>query len=326
MEDNAIALIKEYLPSEWVIRQYNPDYGIDLAIDIFDYVDEEKQVAEARGEMFFVQVKSVNKTKIDTIRVCHQFTNPDGTIETDCEDIEVIKYSIDRDLLLTVESMGVGVPVLLFIVCLDTRRIFYVCLNDLIEKVIVPSEWDYADKQGTKQIYIPVRNEITRHPKSHLPLRIYAQRMKIYAAFLKFLSQQSELEFFHETAYDDPYDRTHSDYVKTLEYLRKAAHYIQVIKRYDVWQYPWGMWKGLHAKLLDLEQRINHAIAIIDNTPETKINEIPEMIPDFQFAPPRLITDIQLFWNSLVAWASTYETIGRENYLPTYFGHLLDTR
>lgn len=322
MEDASYQLIKEYLPSEWVVRRYNPDYGINYVVEIFDYIDNERRIAEALGDMFFVQAKSMDKTRIEKVRVYPRFNVEKGPLKEDrseFRDIEVIKYAVDRDLLLTVESMGAGVPVLLLLVCLDTRRIFYVCLNDMIEKVIIPSEWDYAKRQGKKQILIPVRNEITPDARSHLPLRMFARRMKLYSAFLKFVYQERELHFVESL--DD--DRSYRDYVRILEYLRKVLHFVNIIKRYDIWQTEWAILRDLYKELVELEQRIATAVFTISNTPRTKVHKIPEVLPDFQYTPPRLVIDIQTFWDRLVNLSEIHEEIWREKYLPTFLGDLL---
>ena len=59
MEEESISIIREALPKEWVMHQYSPDYGIDTVIELFDYLDAEKEVAETLGEVIFVQIKSV---------------------------------------------------------------------------------------------------------------------------------------------------------------------------------------------------------------------------------------------------------------------------
>jgi len=45
-------LLRNVLPREWVLRGYKPDYGIDLAVEVFKYVDEKRAVAESLGEIF----------------------------------------------------------------------------------------------------------------------------------------------------------------------------------------------------------------------------------------------------------------------------------
>jgi hypothetical protein len=100
----------------------------------------------------------------------------------------VLKLNLDTAELMTVEAMGAALPVLLFVVALDTERVFYVCLNDYIDKVLLPDNPDYKS-QESKIICIPIRNEITADEASLIPLRHYATRPKLYAAFTRFTYQ-----------------------------------------------------------------------------------------------------------------------------------------
>ncbi|MEC0270124.1 DUF4365 domain-containing protein [Paenibacillus anseongense] len=323
MADNSIKQIKEYLPDEWVIREYNPDYGIDLVVEIFDYVDPEREMCEALGEMFFAQVKSVRKSNISKINVHPRRNVEKGPLKEDrdeTKEIEVIKFKLETDEILTINSMGAGVPVFLILVCLDTRRVFYVCLNDWIEKVLVPEDPNYLDKQ-TKIINIPVRNELTHDPLSHNMFRFFAKRMKFYSAFNKFTYQQNELIYFFENAVDR--ERDLEDYSDILDYLYKTLHFITIIKRYDIWAAGnlWGILTIFQVELNELEKKIKNAFKIIISSLESeKIFEIPERLFDFQWTPPLLITEIQRFWDKLVNIANTYEEICREWNLPTHMG------
>jgi hypothetical protein len=35
MEQESVGILKGLLPKEWVVREYRPDYGIDLAVELF---------------------------------------------------------------------------------------------------------------------------------------------------------------------------------------------------------------------------------------------------------------------------------------------------
>ena len=39
MEDESLKLVQKILPKEWVIRDYKPDYGIDISIELFEPVE-----------------------------------------------------------------------------------------------------------------------------------------------------------------------------------------------------------------------------------------------------------------------------------------------
>jgi len=54
MEDESYKIIKDALPKHWVVRDFNrPDYGIDIVIELFEFV--EKEMTETLREFIFVQ-------------------------------------------------------------------------------------------------------------------------------------------------------------------------------------------------------------------------------------------------------------------------------
>lgn len=198
-EERSDRIFRSILPREWVVRPYRPDYGIDLTVEVFGPVDGREGVAETLGEWFFVQLKSA-KTAVVQQRVVHPRPNvemnappatpspKDAPVGEASHPLDVIPYRIDVDELLTVQSFGVAVPILLILVALDTERVHFLCLNDLIDKYLVPEQGDFAT-QGTKTIHIPVANALRQGDDSLTPLRFFAKRPKMYAAFAKFAYQ-----------------------------------------------------------------------------------------------------------------------------------------
>lgn len=148
-------------------------------------------------------------------------------------DIDVVRLRLETSALLTVQAMGAAIPVLLFLVELSTGRIYYVCLNDLVEKVILPRDPSYADRR-TKVIHIPARNCIVPgNTLSLRPLETYARRAKLYAAFQKFSYQHHELELAraaYDAASSGPAERERAD-----ELMRLARHFVATVLRYDFW-------------------------------------------------------------------------------------------
>jgi hypothetical protein len=69
--------------------------------------------------------------------------------------------------------MGIGVPVLLMISDLAAQRCSFVCLNDYIDKILVPCHLDYKSK-GSRTINVPVYNEIGAN-RGLVALRWYAK-------------------------------------------------------------------------------------------------------------------------------------------------------
>lgn len=127
MEDESFKIIKGILPNEWLVREYRPDYGIDLTLEIFKYIDEEKTKAETLGEHLFIQVKSVQKLNKETVKVKSRSNVAKYKLEENNDDfieMDIIKYQLETSELKTIQSMGAGVPVLLFYVALDTKQVF----------------------------------------------------------------------------------------------------------------------------------------------------------------------------------------------------------
>lgn len=325
MADESIKLIRSYLPSEWVIREYNPDYGIDIVVEVFEYVDEERLICEAVGDMFFVQVKAVKKADISLVKVYSRKNVEKYSLlelKDDWNEIEVVKFSLDTDELLTIQSMGAGVPVFLFLVCLQTNRIFYVCLNDLIDKVIIPTDKDVYSKKE-KTIYIPIKNEIMRDGKSVHSLRFLAKRMKMYAAFIRFIYQKNCIDDFVEVLADD---RGIDEYIEIRNYLNQTLHFIDVLKRLDIWSASslWGVIGDMYFQLVKMEDRIRNVLIDVNRViDEDKFDDDSFLIEGFEWSPPLIINEIKILWDSLVNISDIYEEICREWCLPTYLAEEL---
>ncbi len=190
-----MTVIRSFTPREWVIHQYSPDYGIDLVIEVFKYVDEKRRSAETLSELYFVQAKSVEATTIQK-RVVRERTNVElAPLQEHGEqkEIEVIPFVIETEELITIQSMSTAAPVLLYLVTLDTDKLYFVCVSDYIEKVLFPENPNWQ-QQATNTLYIPVRNLVTKEAISLVPLRFYAKRIKFYGAFSKFFFQRRAIE------------------------------------------------------------------------------------------------------------------------------------
>ena len=129
MEEESRALVRRILPREWVIRDYRPDYGIDIAVEIFEPTQASDAIAEATGEWFFAQVKSVKEAAKRRLKVYDRGNVEKALhVESTCRDeyveMEVISCEIDTSLLLTIQALGSGTPVLLFLLTLDTGSLY----------------------------------------------------------------------------------------------------------------------------------------------------------------------------------------------------------
>ena len=58
--EEAVRIIEALLPAHWTIREYHPDYGIDLAVEVFERSGTETNghpAYDTLGEHLFLQVK-----------------------------------------------------------------------------------------------------------------------------------------------------------------------------------------------------------------------------------------------------------------------------
>jgi hypothetical protein len=290
MESESFDIIKEILPKEWLIREYRPDYGIDLSIEIFKYIDAEKRKAETLGEHLFIQVKSVEKLKVQKIKVKSRDNVAKYKLKEKEEfiEIDVIKHQLETSELKTIQSMGSGVPVLLFYVTLDTRQIFFICLNDLIDKCIIPKDSDYLRKDS-KILYIPYKNEIISSYEGLIPIRFFAKRQKLYSAFNLFNYQNEEIGYNYA--------------LKNEEFINMIKHFINLLELLDIWK-DIEMWQILNIIFSELMQLKKYIYGNNINIYTLKLS-VKEM------------------WRRLNILGRNYEELCREWFLPTYMSTYL---
>jgi hypothetical protein len=329
MEERSMRMVRERLPEHWVVREYRPDYGIDLLVELFEFVDAERTQAATLGEMLFVQVKSTEAVDVKTRRVHGRRNVEKGPLREDrstTTEIDVIPLRLETSELLTVQAMGAAIPVLLFLVELSTGRIYYVCLNDLVEKVVIPRDPSY-DRKETRTIHVPARNcIIPGHDLSLRPLETYAKRAKLYAAFEKFAYQQHELGHAL-TAFRDAPERLQEK--ETRETLELVRHFLPVVLRYDFWtRMPeWVLINYSYQELLALQgllrsEDITNDLPALQhyllNEPAMKREERWVRSMELPEARAEVLGHIGFIWHRLANLARVYEEYGREWFLPTY--------
>jgi hypothetical protein len=140
MEKESIDLLKILLPKEWIIRDIQYDYGVDLEIEIVDGLN-------VNGKRLWIQMKSEENTETKTIK----FEN---------YEIEYIPYSIKTKLLKY--SLKCGFPLMLFLADLNEKKIYYLSLQDEIRFRLnkVNPSWQ---NQETVTIKIPKDNLVNRN-------------------------------------------------------------------------------------------------------------------------------------------------------------------
>ena len=229
-EDISIRVLREKLPIEWVIHSYGADYGIDCVVELFDFVDNERKIAETLGENFFVQLKSSDRIEYSTKRVYGRGNVAKGKLsehKDEFTDLPIAKFQLDMSDILTVQSMGIAIPVLLILVDTNTEKAFFICLNDYIDKILIPEDPNYSSK-GSKTIYIPLANEIKNEEFALIALRAYGKRAKMYGAFSLFNYQMKEIlrlqgkaEFSHEVSPEYVFDM--------------IGTFVEIALRQDIW-------------------------------------------------------------------------------------------
>ena len=221
--ETGVQVLKRHLPREWVPREYVPDYGIDLSVELFSPAEGGYVT---KGEHVFFQVKAT-----DSIEKVPYKIYPRMNVEKEYRgvsgesiEIEAVKFVLDTDLLFTIETMGSAVPVILAIVDLVTENIYFVCLNDYIEKVLIPEDSDYAQK-GHKTIYVPATN-LLNSDVGMKAVEWYGKRAKLYALFNKIHYQAQELH-----------------YCMDYEITERVDHFLKILMKFDAWSASeyWGI-------------------------------------------------------------------------------------
>lgn len=327
--DKAIDVIKSLLPSEWVIRSMLPDYGIDLLIELFDYIDKDETICETLGEFLFVQVKGTSNVQKKTIKVHPVYNvaksewkeNKDEFIE-----IDVVSYSIDTALLDTVKRVGVSVCVMLFLVDTKNTELYSICLNDALDKYIKPKNPKYSEQKFVT-IDIPIDNKIDGTYKSLVPLRLYGKRSKLYSAFSTIRYQLNELT--HEIHNPEmAYLHEIPEPGKSLEFVKqKLADYIlffaDQLLQLDIWNignhlFALGMCKDSLDNLVSQikEGKWNGHFL-------TTLLMYKKMGYDDDMSNLQVLSNATLsVWNQLDNMNNVYEEICREWFLPKFIGQL----
>jgi Domain of unknown function (DUF4365) len=174
-----VALLESTLPREWVIREYRPDYGIDFDVEVFDYTEAGELVS--LGEHFFVQLKSRSRVAPIKRTVFPRFNVEKQPLKINHEEhkiIEVIPIQIDVADLQLARSMSPALPILLIICDVDRKLLHFLCLNDFVDKVVLPGDPGFGSKNSIT-VDIPTWNRVSSSVEDLIPLRFFARRAKL---------------------------------------------------------------------------------------------------------------------------------------------------
>lgn len=303
MEETSLGIVRNKLPKEWVMHQYAPDYGVDFVVETFEFIDDNHTIAETLGEFFFVQLKSVSKVKETTLTVKDRY-NVEKYSERDSGNeiqIDVIKYAIDINEIYTIQSMGYAVPTVLLLVDLESEEVYFLCINDYIEKILLINS-NKLDNSSNITLYIPKTNSLN-NDKCIYHLEFLARRSKLFGAFNKFNYQRHEL-----------------NYNASKEII---INFISIIKKYDFWntKLTWPPLEGMYDELLKIEK------FLMTNDIEEKIQLLKErnISDSYSVDDAKELDDFFInlfvlsFWDKLCNLGRIYEEICKEWFLPTYF-------
>jgi len=299
-EEISYQVLREKIPDSWVIHEYGPDYGIDCVIELFDYIDDEKAMAETLGENFYVQLKASSSIEYSTRKAYPRGNVEKGALNESTSEffnIDVAKFQLEMSEILTVQSMGVAVPVLLILVDTNTRRAFFICINDYIDKVLSPEDNEFY-KKASKTLYIPLQNEILNNETNLVALRAYGKRSKMYGAFSKFHYQKKEIERALGLA------NFHTD--ENIESkMEMVSTFVDTAIRLDIWHGHefWAPVLWSHEDLQDLHNNLDGGI---DTDARQSFLEYCNLH----------------VWHKLENLGNMYEELVREWYMPTYLAQM----
>ncbi|HDS1708394.1 DUF4365 domain-containing protein [Pseudomonas putida] len=294
-EEISEQVLRERLPEQWVIHSYGADYGIDCVIELFDFLEGDATVAETLGENIFVQLKGSSSINYGTRRAYHRANVAKGPLtesRDQYDDIPVAKFQLEMSEILTVQAMGVAVPVLLVLVDTISRDAYFICLNDYIDKVLIPEDPLYYEK-AHKTINIPLANKITCHEDHLVPLRAYGKRSKMYGAFGTFHYQHQEIRRARGKMFV-PENMPRENVCSMIKTFTAACLRLDIWKGHEFWKpMDW-----CHAELKDILEGIESGLAA-DN-----------------FDAFLEYCDVHV-WRRLANLSSMYEELVREWFMPT---------
>jgi|CXWL01.1.fsa_nt_gi hypothetical protein len=313
IDGEAQDLLRSVLPKHWVLREYRPDYGLDFALEVFREIPTGGGQGpgnhfETLGEHIFLQLKGARKAPRRSLKVYSRRNVEKMVCQENRDDlvdeIESLPLSIETSELVTIQRMGAALPVLLIRADLEARKCYFVCLNDYIDKILIPRHGDYTNK-ASRTIHVPGLNDLAQQQVGITALRWYAKRAKLFAGFQKFIYQQVELSYAADQA----------------DLMRLAKHFASLLVNYDFWD-DTPMWSvipyyGIALKRFlaegspGLTQVNEEGVALASHGSEESRQEIIAHLAE---------QEIPELWRCLAILPRNYEELCREWFLPTPVG------
>ena len=217
--------------------------------------------------------------------------------------MDVVKFPLETDLLFTVQRMGHACPVMLFVVDITEEIIYFINLNDYIDKILLDNNIDYTH-QASITINIPLSNKIKIEKDAYL-LFFFSKRAKFYSFFETVKTQYDNFSYIYD----------YTTYIKT------AIRYAKQLLAFDIISSKYSERYFLGEK--------NHLIDISNGCPEflkntSDDNEIREWTigpfnGEYTRKEVELILFIQSTWEQLNTIQGIHEDSWRKSFLPTDF-------
>ena len=274
---------------------------------------------------FFVQLKSHSKVQWITKEV-HTRDNVDKTPlkydRTQSSRMRVIAEPLDTAELQLARSMGPATPLALVVADTTHSKVHWVCLNDFVDKVLVPAEGQDLSLQDSHTVHLPDFNRIHPTDDSLIPLRFLARRGKLYSAFNRFRCQRHEIQYALDRwamgvahQLDDP------------DLLHLANHFLGTVLAYDFWKttHAWPAVAFAHMRAEATATMVAQAIA--GDSLDSILAHRSELADVSSSGKPKddalrslLTSDIRSTFDELANLGNMFEEICREWFLPTHFG------
>jgi len=171
--DEAVAILTGLLPSEWISRTIQKDYGLDLEVELVDG-------DEVTGARLWFQVKGTRRLKrIRSIPYSIHAARPSRPAQ---QPKECISFEIETKMLEY--SLRCDFPVLLAVVDVRRNAAYWLPLRDHVEIVLDHQKPRWAEQQ-TVSLSIPLENSLVLDRECDWEgLRWYASEMARMRAFV----------------------------------------------------------------------------------------------------------------------------------------------
>ena len=321
-DSTGMQLFRSVLPQEWVVREYQPDYGIDYSVEVFD---SQGDGFVTLGEHFFVQLKSHSKVQWITKEVHARYNVEKTPLKYDRRQssrMRVIAEPLDTAELQLARSMGPATPLALVVADTTHSKVHWVCLNDFVDKVLVPEAGQDLSLQASHTVHLPDFNRMHLTDDALIPLRFLARRGKLYSAFNRFRYQRHEIQY--------ALDRWATGVAHQLDdsdLLRLANHFLGTVLAYDFWKttHAWPAVAFTHMRAEETATMVAQAIA--GDSLDSILAHRLELADVSSSGKPKddalrllFTSDIRSTFDQLSNLGNMFEEICREWFLPTHFG------